>query len=126
MRYVFRGLKFDGSGWVYGYLTKVLGCLSIYSDIDGKGYRVKPETVSIWTGRWAKENTRVFAGDIIEFTNKGGFIKGSGIVVEDICGWLVETDVKTECCEYKVKKDLRECFNIVVVGNIHERGDNGN
>jgi hypothetical protein len=123
-RYVFRGLREDNNAWVFGDLrTGDSGCF--IGDEIGLLIKVKEWTVSIWTGLWDKNNKRVFAGDIIECTNKGGTIKYRGTVLEDFGGWDCEVEQGESDSRFPIRKDLRSCYDIVVVGNIHERGENG-
>lgn len=114
-RYLFRGLRADGEGWVYGYYYFDGRRHFIYV-VDDNGidasYSVIPETVGQWTGIRDKWDQMIFEGDII----KSDYLEVSGRVIYDTRSTsyhLVEPEYNEHVC-------IHTAYDYEVIGNIHE------
>lgn len=125
----FRGLRVDGKGWVYGYVSS-------WEHFNGKGYEdstaievpndkkylVIPESVGQYTGLTDSRRIAIYEGDIVELENLPEWgakrhMQGVGLVtwrgrdacfvaIKDMFGYMSLTWSGTE--------------SIHVIGNIHE------
>lgn len=127
---LFRGLRADGQGWVYGDLVqygkyKSIRVLEANEDNPFPEHIVLPESVGQFNSLY-----KCFEGDIL---NIG--INESQLVVNDK-GEPVKYEVRFDGCEYTLYRDdfalnwgrLRRLDEIgwfyMVIGNIHEGGSN--
>jgi len=124
-RYLFRGLRTDGEGWVYGGLSsnpnidviyiecwKYEAPLDLFDDKYLVQYEVIPETVGQWTGIRDKWDQMIFEGDII----KSDYLEVSGRVIYDTRSTsyhLVEPEYNEHIC-------IHTAYDYEVIGNIHE------
>ena len=73
---LFRGLRVNGQGWIYGDLNHIDGKTYIFTR-DGlhldstDSYEVNPETVGQFTGVTDCDDRKVFEGDIINYNLQG-------------------------------------------------------
>jgi len=121
-RYLFRGLRTDGEGWVYGSLQIIQYRKEYYieewvykesSEVYYQNeYQVVPESVGQWTGIKDKWDQMIFEGDII----KSDYLEVSGRVIYDTRSTsyhLVEPEYNEHVC-------IHTAYDYEVIGNIHE------
>lgn len=91
---LFRGKRVSGD-WVYGYLLKMFGELSIMClDDENNIYPVNEETVGQYTGLTDKNGKKIFEGDILNgmfnfglpIKSKAVFRSGSFGIESQMCG----------------------------------------
>lgn len=128
-RYLFRGLRTDGEGWVYGDLINLHdGRKFIINNkfgacIDDKGNflnteapfvnEVIPETVGQWTGLRDKWEQMIFEGDVVK-VNHLDYIQYTGVVeyCNPVCAFKVS--------DHGYYNDFEVDFDYEVIGNIHD------
>jgi hypothetical protein len=128
MEYLFRGLRSDGKGWVYGDL---MGGSLIFPqtnksitdqgvDInDFLGVEVLPSTVGMWTGLTDKNKVKVFGGDRV-IDNMGRIF----IVIyhKKYLSFIFEYEKNRT--QKKTYEEFIKCqLPIKVLGNIHTGGE---
>lgn len=113
-KYLFRGVRADGEGWVYGYYVILKNHNSIdyiesYQIIlnNGHSYEVIPETVGQWTGLKDKNDVKIFEGDRVKIENEAE----SGIIEYSGSSFIIS------CC-HGCYFDWMES-EVEVIGNIH-------
>ena len=64
---LYRGKRDDKDEWVYGFLRcyKYENKYFIEESIEGKDWRVIPETVGQWTGKVDTNGVKIFEGDYV-------------------------------------------------------------
>lgn len=81
-RYLFRGKRTDGQGWLFGQLsihneqTLICPIWEYPNQWDGVDMNVIPETVSQFTGLYDKNNVRIFEKDKIKYYYDWDYIDG--------------------------------------------------
>lgn len=116
-RYLFRGLRTDGEGWVYGNLNvfydKEWTFIKEQDVLYGTMTQVIPETVGQWTGLVDKRGVKIFEGDIVasEIEEFSGAIR---YTVED-AGYSLEMSEENRLY------DLDALYTYEVIGNIHQK-----
>lgn len=147
---LFRGKRTDNGEWVEGLLWKkkyntnklFISCFPDKDDNE-EVFVIYPETVGQYTGLTDKNGTKIFEGDIVEYSNKDdcyydeeviifvGKIKyeagAFGIVTQDI---LPDLGYSSYCANDKFislweiswnENETEDCINsIEVIGNIHD------
>lgn len=139
---LFRG-KDQYNDWIYGYLCQYRGDSiadnggDLLDDSDyyirdwtekndtgfyGCNYKVRPSTVSQYTGLTDKNGRKIFEGDIVEYPIKSGGHKGENIhevVFENRHGTayfgIKMSDIETWGFDMEVPSKLMK-----VIGNIHD------
>ena len=124
---LFRG-KF-GNEWKYGFLSiepKGLVIKEPYKNESSNVWHIDADTVGQYTGMVDKHGTKIFEGDIIDFSDRSDG-DGYGVVRYD----AEETIFEFECdnfCEDLGRRYWTE--NVEVVGNIYDNpellGDENN
>jgi uncharacterized phage protein (TIGR01671 family) len=125
---LFRGKREDNGEWVYGglityNLLKKQRCLIMSFDVKLVNLKIEaeqmsefviPETVGQYTGLTDKNGTKIFEGDIVQYFNGTPahimFLQGGFIIVGE--------GFRNEFIGHAVA-------HIEVIGNIHERGNDG-
>lgn len=123
----FRGLRTDGSAWVYGDLcsniyfknetkTKCFYILQMPEggdcDEDIQFIEVIPESVGQHTGLKDKNGVDIYEGDIL--ASHRHYFYSPGVVVFEDRGWKIEFGGESHFCVDSVWESVE------VVGNIHD------
>lgn len=114
---LFRGLRTDGKGWVYGSFVKEMYNSYIVECVDQTRYAlsnisVLPESVGQYTGLTDKNGTKIFEGDWIKSA------PGYTSVVEFKDGSFISKYSHPEDGEELILTDLN-IEGVEIVGNIH-------
>jgi len=116
-RYLFRGLRTNGEGWVYGFVTFRPDGSAYIEGYNGNilryyGHEVIPETVGQWTGLRDKWEQMIFEGDILSDNIICGFFDGCYRTT-------YENDIQNGN-----QLSKKRCKYLEVIGNIHEEASN--
>ena len=127
---LFRGKRLDSGKWVDGLLVfkneiRVFTTHKWYDDGEEGEYdttedlRVIPETVGQYTGLKDRNGTKIFEGDIVEFTDKYTRKKGRAEIVFEAFKW------KYSGCYYGGNPIVWLCIDdgsieFEIIGNIHD------
>ncbi|MGN0789053.1 MAG: YopX family protein [Christensenellales bacterium] len=127
---LFRGKRVDKGEWVNGDLTKSKDKYYIHPQANVFKvnnelsklivlHEVVPETVGQFTGLTDKNGTKIFEGDIVEFTDKYTRSKGRAEIVFEAFKW------KYSGCYYGGNPIVWLCIEdrsveFEVIGNIHD------
>src|SRR5690554_2607659 len=115
---IFRGLRTDGKGWVYGDLLCNWTIPQILSEEDGNENKVIPESVGQFTGLKDKNGKEIYEGDIVKYYQPYPKKWYSHIVKwdEKFAGFgLFENN--NEWCK---ESDWLKIQEVEIIGNIHE------
>jgi uncharacterized phage protein (TIGR01671 family) len=126
---LFRGLRTDGKGWVYGCLviSPDSNRVMVFNDRE-QFVSVKSETVGQFTGLHDKDGVKIWEGSRMKISLPMGGFWGNvkedkeGVVVyePEKSGFLVEWDGISPRQNYE-RLDCDLAFTGEVVGNIHEQ-----
>jgi uncharacterized phage protein (TIGR01671 family) len=124
---LFRGKRVDNDAWVEGLLTIMWGQYHIIQPNDeNTAYPIILKTIGQYTGLTDKNGTKIFEGDIIDFSGRSDG-DGYGVVQYDVD----ETEFAIMCDSFY--QGLGRCCyskNIEVIGNIFDNpgwvGDENN
>lgn len=124
---LFRGKRVDNDAWVEGLLTIMWGQYHIIQPNDeNTAYPIILKTIGHYTGLTDKNGTKIFEGDIIDFSGRSDG-DGYGVVQYDVD----ETEFAIMCDSFY--QGLGRCCyskNIEVIGNIFDNpgwvGDENN
>lgn len=121
---IFRGLRTDGKGWVYGSLVKNHSATRIVEDFTlastdeyglshcgGDFYLVTPESVGQFTGLKDVNGKEIYEGDVVK-----GVLYTTGIELD------INKDVRFSGGVFTVEKVyIDKIAKIEIIGNIHEK-----
>lgn len=124
---LFKGKRVDNDAWVEGLLTIMWGQYHIIQPNDeNTAYPIILKTIGQYTGLTDKNGTKIFEGDIIDFSGRSDG-DGYGVVQYDVD----ETEFAIMCDSFY--QGLGRCCyskNIEVIGNIFDNpgwvGDENN
>lgn len=113
---LFRGLRTDGQGWVYGDLHQWKGKTNILPHqgrewAKPNNFEVKPESVGQFTGLLDKNGTKIFEGDM--FTH---YYYGLCVVIFNGGSFKAQSKKQNKTVGFGSWSK-----QILVVGNIHEQ-----
>lgn len=116
---LFRGLRTDGKGWVYGDLVqwKTRGKCAILPQEGDEwtnpfDFEVNPETVGQFTGLHDKNGVRIFEGDSVEISSLISVVRYSDNYATFTLNKLETDHIQV----YNINSEV-----ITVTGNIHEQ-----
>jgi uncharacterized phage protein (TIGR01671 family) len=125
----FRGQRADTKEWVYGYLLKMFGVISIMPLNDENTiFPIIPETVGQYIGKNDKNGKEIYKGDLF-------FVYGeydNGLYVEDRSGYVYvdyneqETMYQTRAANGEWLENFNDYSyeaNIEIAGNIYDNKD---
>ena len=129
-RYLFRGLRTDGEGWVYGHFinnpesnrTKMIYWKEENGLMWSYNATVIPETVGQWTGLTCKNRTvNVFEGDKFRYRLNRRYYE-SVIIFENGCFGFMENSYFIPLYQLADSQGDLDYFEVdfEVIGNIHE------
>ena len=136
---LFRGKSIMHGDWVYGYLNQHRGNIRYDCDCEpiadgcyyindwqakidngmyGQDYKVDPDTVGQFTGLTDRNGTKIFEGDIVEYSHPYAG-KSIHAVVQDGCRWNLSNFYASyfDCpgCAFSEGTEY-----MTVIGNIHD------
>ncbi len=116
---LFRGKRLDNGKWVEGAFCPKnskgdIPCIIVYNGtMAGFWFEVDPSTVGQYTGLTDKDGKRIFEGDVVRGTDRGGrFPEVSGYVGHRDGSFVIFGDFMTH---YRWLD-----YDVEVIGNIHD------
>jgi hypothetical protein len=127
---LFRGLRTDGKGWLYGLPAKIIGDWYVipeegYDSPDN--YKVNPETIGQFTGEIDDAGNAIFEGDQLNATRRYSQDGYTPVVVcfdlgsFDLYWDPLRTAMPGVCFDSLSRAKTNQCA-LKVIGNIHEGG----
>ena len=114
---IFRGKRIDNGEWVYGWYAPLVcndkTVIPNIKDYNGSDWKVIPETVGQFTGRYDKSNNKIFGGDIVKCLSlEYGYVNKEVYYSED------KAKLALHSCGTDYEFD--EYINVEVVGDIYD------
>ena len=114
---IFRGKRIDNGEWVYGWYAPLVcndkTVIPNIKDYNGSDWKVIPETVGQFTGRYDKSNNKIFGGDIVKCLSlEYGYVNKEVYYSED------KAKLALHSCG--TDYEFGEYINVEVVGDIYD------
>jgi uncharacterized phage protein (TIGR01671 family) len=114
---IFRGKRKDNGKWVYGWYAPLVcndkTVIPNIKDYNGSDWKVIPETVGQFTGRYDKSNNKIFGGDIVKCLSLEYGYVNKEVYYSEVKGKFVLHSCGTDY-------EFDEYINVEVVGDIHD------
>lgn len=114
---IFRGKRKDNGEWVYGWYAPLVcndkTVIPNIKDYNGSDWKVIPETVGQFTGRYDKSNNKIFEGDIVRCLSLEYGYVNKEVYYSEVKGKFVLHSCGTDY-------EFDEYINVEVVGDIYD------